>query len=1118
MSTVGSLAVVLTASATDFERTMGRAARAVQATEKEFMRSARRMEDIGRKWTLGVTAPIMAGFVAIGRAAINWEDDFAGVRKTVDATESQFADLEKRLRKMPGKIPLEHKEIASIAEAAGQLGIQVTNIESFTKTMGMMGTSTNMTSDDAAVALAQMDNIMQSGQKSFDRYGATVVHLGNNLATTENQIVEFGLNIAGAGRIANLHESKVLAIGGAFASVGVGAEAGGTAVSKVLASMTEAVATGNDSLKWFAATSGMTAAEFASQWKTDSGEAFTRFVEGLGRSGDQAFSILRNLGLSDQRLIRGFLSVAGAGDLLRRSMDMGNKAWEENIALIKEANERYKTKASRLKMLRNRIYDAAISLGGAFTPLLESAMSKVEAMIGGLQRLAEWFEALPAPIRTVTGNMLLLLAAIGPAYLAMALLHRTIAGGLGIIAGARVLFMNAAFAMSAWRMGAATLGESLKYLAGGPIRLVIFAISAAIVAAILLAANWDKLRGFAVAAWGAISAAVMYAASLIVRGIGLIISAIGYIIPAVRGAGQALIGLADSLKSSAGQALSSAKAAASTASTMQQAAVTQDNMAKAGQNAADAQADLEDSIKGAGKAAKKGLQGFDEINQLQSSMAGGGAAGMDIGDIPAISIPDMPSVGGGGIGDIAAGIGDTIDKAASTFSSAFERMKQAIEPVNKAVQWIKDNWSTIGPIIEGIASIIMVILLPALIKSGIEAMIAGAKHVAAWVMSGWAAVVNGAKMVGSLLLVIAKWAWAGIMALVHAGKVVLAWAMQGWAAVGAAAKMVASFVLIIARWAWAGAQALIHAARMAAAWVIALGPIAWVVAAVIALAVLIIYNWDWIKEKTIEIWGKVSKWLSGTWDGLKKSVSDKWNAMMKTISDTWNNTKSSTESIWNTIKYALEQKWNAMKNTVSNVFTSIQTTAVNIWNSIQLALINNWNNIHTKAGNTFNLVKNTILNAFTGVKTQIGGIWNNIWTTIKSYINKIISGVNSMIRGMNKLKWTAPNWVPEIGGKSWGISIPTIPMLATGTNNVPKNMLAYLHKGEAVTPKKFNPAVSGASVNLDGLAEKIVAAFKQAQPAMAGAGGDIYVYIGNEQVDAYISRSNDRRNTKSNGR
>jgi TP901 family phage tail tape measure protein len=1093
LATVGSLAVVLTASATDFERTMGRAARAVKSTEKEFMRSARRMESIGRAWAMGVTLPIVAGLVAVNKAAIDWEDVFAGVRKTVDATEEQFAELDQALRKMTERIPITHREIGQIAEAAGQLGIQVENIEDFTKTMAMLGTATNMASDEAAIALAQMANVMQTSQQNFDRLGSVVVHLGNNLATMESDIVEFGQHIAGAGKIAGLTEAQVLAIGGAFASVGVNAEAGGTAVSKVLQSMTEAVATGNKNLQGFAAVSGMSAAEFATAWQEDAGTAFTRFVEGLGASGDQAFAIFRSLGLTDQRLLRGFLSVSGAGDLLRKSIEMGTQAWGENVALINEANERYKTAASRLKMLRNRAYNSAISLGGAFAPVLEAVMNQAEKLIGVVQRLGEGFANLPAPVRTAAVTVLLFLAAIGPAYLVFAMLNKIIAISIGFIASIQGFASTAAFAFASWRLGAATLGESLVYLAGGPVKLVILAIGAAIVAAVLLAANWDKLRAFAVAAWNAISAAVMYAASLIVRGIGLIITAIGFIIPAVRGAGQSLIGLANSLKSSAGQAVSSAKSAAgaaksaaNAAKTAAQAAESQNAIADAGENAAKTQDDLAKGIDNARKAAQRSLAGFDEINQLQSSMepvdSSAPSAG-GIGDIPipAIDVPEVPDMSGiGGIGNVAAGVSDQISKAADVAASAWGRLKKAMEPVNKAVQWIKDNWPTIGPIIEGIASIIMVLLIPALIKSGIEALIAGGRHVLAWAMSGAAALVNGVKIVGQLLLVVARWAWAGIQAMINAGKIVLAWAMQGWAAVAQGAVMIGQLLLVVAKWAWAGVQSLAHAAKMAAAWVIAAGPVAWVAAIVIALAVLIIANWDWVKEKTAYIWGIVSKWLSEKWNWIKTTAGNIWDKIKTAVTSPIQNARSWLSNTWNSITTWLSGKWNG-----------IWTTASSVWDRIKSA------------------ITSPIKTAREFVRDQID--------KIKSFFNFKVS--------LPKIKlphfYVSWSFGGYLGKAAEFLGLPGIPKFNVswykegGIFNRPSVIGVGEAGTEAVMPLERNTGW------IDVLATKLVAAMQSAPPAAAGAGGgggDIYVYIGNEQIDAYIYRAQDRRNTRSNGR
>lgn len=123
-------------------------------------------------------------------------------------------------------------------------------------------------------------------------------------------------------------------------------------------------------------------------------------------------------------------------------------------------------------------------------------------------------------------------------------------------------------------------------------------------------------------------------------------------------------------------------------------------------------------------------------------------------------------------------------------------------------------------------------------------------------------------------------------------------------------------------------------------------------------------------------------------------------------------------------------------------------------------------------GNQFNMIKNIISNLIDFIKNVFTGNWKAAWQNvvnifksimsgianiIKAPINAIIGGINGFIKGLNKIK--IPNWVPVVGGK--GINIPLIPKLATGTNYVPEDMLAMIHEGEAVVPKKFNPYANG---------------------------------------------------------
>jgi len=203
----------------------------------------------GQSLTTGLTVPLSALGGGAAKAAIDFESAFAGVRKTVDGTEEEFSALRTGILKMSQEMPAAATEIARVGEAAGQLGIKKENILSFTETMIKLGTATNLSADEAATGLARFANITQLPQEQVANLGSTLVALGNNLATTEAEILEFGLRIAGAGSQVGLTEAQILAFGGALSSVGINAEAGGTAISRVFIDMASAVAEGGDPSK-----------------------------------------------------------------------------------------------------------------------------------------------------------------------------------------------------------------------------------------------------------------------------------------------------------------------------------------------------------------------------------------------------------------------------------------------------------------------------------------------------------------------------------------------------------------------------------------------------------------------------------------------------------------------------------------------------------------------------------------------------------------------------------------------------------------------------------------------------------------------------------------------------
>lgn len=127
--------------------------------------------------------------------------------------------------------------------------------------------------------------------------------------------------------------------------------------------------------------------------------------------------------------------------------------------------------------------------------------------------------------------------------------------------------------------------------------------------------------------------------------------------------------------------------------------------------------------------------------------------------------------------------------------------------------------------------------------------------------------------------------------------------------------------------------------------------------------------------------------------------------------------------------------------------------------------------------NTITTTRNILSGLIDFIKNVFTGNWKGAWQSVKDIfksimkglggvlktpLNSVISMVNLFIKGLNKIK--IPSWVPGVGGK--GINIPVIPKLATGTNYVPDDMLAMIHEGEAVVPKKFNPYANGMSANV----------------------------------------------------
>ena len=193
---------------------------------KKIKEMGSNIQGVGDKMTKGITLPVVGMGVAVSKAAIDFESSFAGVRKTVDATESEYKKLSDGIRSMSKEIPASASAIAQVTESAGQLGIQKENLLGFTRVMIDLGEATNMSAEEGASQLAKFANITQMSQDKFSNLGSVIVDLGNNFATTEADIVNMGMNLAGAGKQVGMSEADIMSFATALSSVGIEAQAG----------------------------------------------------------------------------------------------------------------------------------------------------------------------------------------------------------------------------------------------------------------------------------------------------------------------------------------------------------------------------------------------------------------------------------------------------------------------------------------------------------------------------------------------------------------------------------------------------------------------------------------------------------------------------------------------------------------------------------------------------------------------------------------------------------------------------------------------------------------------------------------------------------------------------
>lgn len=371
---------------------------------------------VGASITKGLTFPLTAAFAYAGKKFMEYETGLVGVGKTTGLVGKDLQDFGGEIKSMSNEIPVSTKELLGLAETAGQLGIHgKKDLLAFTRVMAEMGSATNLAGQEGATAMAQFANVMGLDvEKNIRSVGNAIVRLGNNSATTEKDIMDMASRLGASGRLVGLTADNVLGLSAAMASVGINAEAGGSAMSQVLNKIDKAVASGGEKLEMFAKVSGMTSEEFASAWKNEPIKAVEAFMKGLddsAKAGGNMNLILDALGIKGIREANTVKLLSQNHKLLEKSINDSTDAYKKGNDLAKEAGEAWKTLSNKLKISKN-------IFSNIFLDVFKRAEPIISKVVDTINKLASKWEKLTETQKNAISGMVLkvgaLLAATGP--------------------------------------------------------------------------------------------------------------------------------------------------------------------------------------------------------------------------------------------------------------------------------------------------------------------------------------------------------------------------------------------------------------------------------------------------------------------------------------------------------------------------------------------------------------------------------------------------------------------------------------------------------------------------------------------------------------------------------
>lgn len=343
---------------------------------------------------MGIAAAAGIGYAI--KSFADLEEGYIEVAKRTGMAGKEMEDFKERLEALAMSMSgVSISELQEVAATAGQLGIQgEDNILTFTEAIAMMGVATNLSADEAALAMAKIVNVMGVDIKQTERLGSVMNELSNNTTATSSDISDLTRRMGGAGKTIGLTSAEIMALGATLVDTGTRLEVGGTAMSQIMQKMLT-------NTKGFAEGSGVALEEYTRMIETEPIEAVKALVSNL--AGMQKFKraeALKSLGLTGVRVAGTLMRLAGGTDILQENLRLANKEWERGTSLQTEYNIASRSMKAQFVRVKDAVMILAASIGEELRPEIMEAMRLFREFAESMSKDADMITTVGGQIAT----------------------------------------------------------------------------------------------------------------------------------------------------------------------------------------------------------------------------------------------------------------------------------------------------------------------------------------------------------------------------------------------------------------------------------------------------------------------------------------------------------------------------------------------------------------------------------------------------------------------------------------------------------------------------------------------------------------------------------------------